>query len=79
MQQTRKTSFLKSLFAAKPSQFEPKEAIQPLDTSQLALIAGGVGETSLPKGGWSATGETGLPKGGWSGTGETNLPKGGWS
>ena len=79
MQQTRKISFLRSLFAAKPSQIEPKGAIQLLDESQLARIAGGVGETSLPKGGWSATGETGLPKGGWSGTGETNLPKGGWS
>ena len=79
MQQTCKNQFLKSLFAAKKSQFESSKAIQPLDERQLASIAGGVGETSVPKGGWSAAGETGLPKGGWSGTGETNLPKGGWN
>jgi hypothetical protein len=79
MQQTRRISLLRSLFAARPSQFEPKKAIQPLDERQLARIAGGAGETSLPKGGWNATGETGLPKGGWSGSGETNLPKGGWN
>jgi hypothetical protein len=79
MQQSRRTSFLRSLFAAKQSQFEPKRAIQVLDESDLARIAGGTGETSLPKGGWSAGGETSLPKGGWSAGGETNLPKGGWS
>ena len=54
MQPTRKTSFLKSLFAAKrPQIVEPKKAVQPLDERQLTRVAGGVGETNLPKGGWN--------------------------
>jgi hypothetical protein len=53
MQQPRKTSFLKSLFGAKRSQtVEPKKAVQPLDERQLARVAGGTGETNLPRGGW---------------------------
>jgi hypothetical protein len=54
MQQPRKTSFLKSLFGAKRQQsVEPKKAVQPLDERHLARIAGGVGETGSPKGGWN--------------------------
>ena len=53
MQQPRKTSFLKSLFGAtRPQTVEPKKPLQPLDERQLARVAGGTGETSLPKGGW---------------------------
>ena len=53
MQQPRKTSFLKSLFGAKqPQTVEPKKPLQPLDERQLARVAGGTGETGLPKGGW---------------------------
>jgi hypothetical protein len=49
MQQTRKTSFLKTLFGPKRQTVEPKKAVQPLDERQLARVAGGEG---LPKGGW---------------------------
>ena len=51
MQQTRKTSFLKTLFTGKRRiAIEPKKAaLQPLDPRQLAQVAGG---DSLPKGGW---------------------------
>ena len=50
MQQTRKTSFLKTLFGAKQRQtIEPKKPVQPLDERQLARVVGGEG---LPKGGW---------------------------
>jgi hypothetical protein len=53
MQQPRKTSFLKSLFGAKrPQSVEPRKALQPLDERQLARVAGGLGETGSPKGGW---------------------------
>jgi hypothetical protein len=53
MQQTRKTSFLKTLFGAKRrSSIEPKKAVQPLDERQLAQVVGGIGETGSPKGGW---------------------------
>jgi hypothetical protein len=53
MQQPRKTSFLKSLFGTKRAQaVEPKKALQPLDERQLSRVAGGVGETTSPKGGW---------------------------
>lgn len=52
MQKTRKTSFLKSLFGAKRPQTEPKKSVLPLDQNQLPQIAGGTGETGLPKGGW---------------------------
>ena len=49
MQQTRKTSFLKTLFTGKrrPA-IEPKKDLQPLDPRQLAQVVGG----GLPKGGW---------------------------
>ncbi|HTP70966.1 MAG TPA: hypothetical protein VML58_02010 [Burkholderiaceae bacterium] len=50
MQQTRKTSFLKTLFTGKRREaIEPKKALQPLDQRQLAQVVGG---ESLPKGGW---------------------------
>jgi hypothetical protein len=53
MQQTRKTSFLKSLFGAKRrTAIEPKKAVQPLEPRQLSHVAGGTGETGLPRGGW---------------------------
>jgi len=53
MQPTRKTSFLKSLFGVKRrTAIEPKKAVQQLDQRQLAQIAGGTGDTGLPKGGW---------------------------
>ena len=53
MQQPRKSSFFKSLFGAKrPQTVEPRKAVQPLDERHLARIAGGVGETNLPKSGW---------------------------
>jgi len=53
MQQTRKTSFLKALLGGKrPQSIEPKKPIQPLDERQLARVAGGTGETGLPRGGW---------------------------
>ncbi len=43
MQQTRKTSFLKTLFGGKRrSSIEPKKAVQPLDERQLAQMVGGV-------------------------------------
>jgi hypothetical protein len=53
MQQTRKTSLLKTLFGAKrrPT-IESKKAVRPLDERQLAQVVGGTGETSLPRGGW---------------------------
>ncbi|MBE7425048.1 MAG: hypothetical protein IT503_21390 [Burkholderiaceae bacterium] len=50
MQQTRKTSLLKTLFAGKrAAAAEPKKALQPLEPHQLAQVAGGQGS---PKGGW---------------------------
>jgi len=50
MQQTRKTSFLKTLFGSKRrTALEPKKAVQPLDPRQLAQVVGGEGS---PKGGW---------------------------
>jgi hypothetical protein len=51
MQQTRKTSFLKTLFGGKRRvTIEPKRpALQPLEPRQLAQVAGG---ESLPRGGW---------------------------
>jgi hypothetical protein len=53
MQQTRKTSFLKTLFTSKrrPS-IEPKKAVQPLDERQLAQIVGGTTDSGSPKGSW---------------------------
>jgi hypothetical protein len=51
MQQTRKTSFLKTLLGAK-RQVEPKKALQPIDERQLGRVAGGTGETDSPRGGW---------------------------
>lgn len=53
MQQTRKTSFLKSLFASRKVQaIDLKKTLQPLDERMLARVAGGTGETSLPRSGW---------------------------
>jgi hypothetical protein len=53
MQQTRKPSLLKLLLAPKRAQtIEPKKPVQPLDERQLSRVAGGVGETSLPRSGW---------------------------
>jgi hypothetical protein len=50
MQQTRKTSFLKTLFGSKHrASAEPKKAVQPLDERQLAQVVGG---NASPKGGW---------------------------
>lgn len=51
MQQTRKTSFLKTLFSGKRRvAIEPKKALRPLEPHQLAQVAGG--GDGLPKGGW---------------------------
>jgi hypothetical protein len=53
MQQTRKTSFLKTLFGgSRRASIKPKKAVQPLDERQLAQVVGGTGETGSPKGGW---------------------------
>jgi hypothetical protein len=53
MQQTRKTSFLRTLLGGKRRfSIEPKKAVQPLDERQLARVVGGTTDTSLPKGGW---------------------------
>jgi len=53
MQQTQKTSFLKTLFGAKRrTSIAPKKAVQPLDERQLAQVVGGTSATELPKGGW---------------------------
>lgn len=52
MQRTRKTSFLKTLFGGNKRQTEPKKAVQPIDERQLGRVAGGAGETELPRGGW---------------------------
>jgi hypothetical protein len=53
MQQTRKTSFLKTLFGgSRRTSVEPKKPVQPLDERQLAQVVGGTGESGLPKGGW---------------------------
>jgi len=50
MQQTRKTSFFKTLFGSKRRAASvPQKAVQPLEPGQLAQVAGGNG---LPKGGW---------------------------
>jgi len=50
MQQTRKTSLLKTLFAGKrAATIEPKKTLQPLEPRQLSQVAGGQG---LPRGGW---------------------------
>jgi hypothetical protein len=52
MQQTRKTSFLKSLLAPRKAQMiEPKKP-EPLEQRELARVAGGLGEVSLPRSGW---------------------------
>ena len=51
MQQTRKTTFLKTLFGSKRrATIEPKKPVQPLDERQLAQVAGG--GDGLPRGGW---------------------------
>ena len=51
MQQTRKTSFLKSLLGIKRRQtIEPKKPVQPLDERQLGRVAGG--ELESPRNGW---------------------------
>ena len=53
MQQTRKTTFLKSLLAPRKVQtIDLKRSLQPLDERQLARVAGGSGENSLPRSGW---------------------------
>jgi hypothetical protein len=53
MQQTRKTTFLKTLLGGKRrTTIEPKKALQPLDERQLAQVVGGTSDTGLPKGGW---------------------------
>jgi hypothetical protein len=53
MQQTRKTSFLKTLFGGqRRASIQPKKALQPLDERQLAQVVGGTTDTALPKGGW---------------------------
>jgi len=53
MQQPRKISLLKKLFGAKRREsVEPKKAIQPLSTRQLEQVAGGTGDTNLPRNGW---------------------------
>ena len=53
MQQTRKTSFLKTLFSSKGrAATEPKkpaQPLEPLEPRQLLQVAGGNG---LPRGGW---------------------------
>jgi hypothetical protein len=53
MQQTRKTSFIKTLLGGKRrATLEPKKAVQPLEPlepRQLAQVSGG---ESLPRGGW---------------------------
>ena len=52
MQQTRKTSFLKTLFGStRRTSIAPKKAVQPLDERQLAQVVGGTTDGS-PKGGW---------------------------
>jgi hypothetical protein len=53
MQQPRKPSLFKKLFGVKRrEQVQPKKTIQPLDTRQLDQVAGGTGETNLPRNGW---------------------------
>lgn len=53
MQQTRKSSFLKSLFAPRKVQtIDLKKTLQPLDERMLARVAGGNGEVTLPRSGW---------------------------
>ena len=53
MQQTRKTSFLKTLLGGKRRQpIEPKKPVQPLDERQLAQVVGGTTGAGSPKGGW---------------------------
>lgn len=52
MQQTRKTFFLKSLLAPRKAQMiEPKKP-EPLEERELARVAGGTGDVSLPRSGW---------------------------
>ncbi|HEY6356340.1 MAG TPA: hypothetical protein VIY30_17790 [Burkholderiaceae bacterium] len=53
MQQTRKTSFLKTLFGgSRRTSIERKKTVQPLDERQLAQVVGGISESGSPKGGW---------------------------
>jgi hypothetical protein len=48
MQQTLKTSFLKTLFSAKRREtLEPKKVLQPIDARHLSHVAGGT-----PRNGW---------------------------
>jgi hypothetical protein len=54
----------------------PASGPQVLDSSLLALVAGG-----LPRGGWSAaTSQEALPRGGWQteAASASLLPRGGW-
>jgi len=52
MQQTRKTSFLKTLLGGtRRTSIAPKKTVQPLDERQLAQVVGGTTD-GLPKGGW---------------------------
>ena len=52
MQQTRKTSFLKTLFAKRRPSVAPKKAVQPLDERQLAQVVGGTSDSESPRGSW---------------------------
>ena len=54
MQQTRKTSFLKTLLGGtRRASITPKKALQPLDERQLTQVVGGsTTGNDLPKGGW---------------------------
>lgn len=51
MQQTRKTSFLKTLFAAR-RQAAPASRPQTLDLAVLRRVAGGTNPSDSPKGTW---------------------------
>jgi hypothetical protein len=54
MQQTRKPSFLKSLFGTKQraSQKESRKAPTPIHDNQLRQVAGGTEPADSPRGGW---------------------------
>ncbi len=54
MQQTRKPSFLKSIFGSKQraTQKDPRKAPTPLDERQQRQVAGGEGSNNSPKGTW---------------------------
>ena len=52
MQQTRKTSFFKSLLAPRKAQTIELKKPLPLEERELVRVAGGTGETSLPRSGW---------------------------